>query len=233
MQSLFYQIVLWIFLWFVGWGGWYLIPKNKRDYIKNYLIVSIYFCLISFILIYFFKGIMEQIYSKLSLVPITILIIFFIINFLAFFISNKVLRKPIEFIEKYSKVHYIKMDYRYLLSKSFEIFFQQILIISLIFILYQQGLNLYWITLIFIFLFGFAHIPMLKIGQGIFGKIIFVASIVSSFLFPFLILTFDYGFIYTYILHWLFYTNTGILFWIIKSKPVKEVKEIIEYQIKK
>ncbi len=232
IQSLFYQIIIWIFLWFVGWGGWYLLPKNKRDYINNYIIVSIYFCFISFILIYIFRNILDNLTKNLSFFPIIILLVFFLFNFLIFFLTNKYLRKPIEFIDKYSTVHFLKMDYRYLLSKSFEIFFQQVLIITLVFILYYQNFSLTWITIIFMIMFGFAHIPRLKIGRDIFGLIIFVASIISSFLFPYLVLNLRYGYIYTFILHWLFYTNKGILFWIMKSKPIEEVKEIVEVEIK-
>lgn len=232
MLSIFYLLVIWILFWFIGWGGWYLIPKNRRNYIKNYVIVSIYFCGVSLILIYAFRNNLENLTKNLSIFPLIILIVFFIINFLAFFLSNKYIRKPIELVEKYSTVHFLSMDYRYLLSKSFEIFFQQILVISLIVILHNQGLGIIWITIIFTFLFGFAHTPMLRIRKDIFGIIIFIASICSSFLFPFLILTFNYGFVYTYILHWMFYTNTGILFWLIKSREVREIKKIADEKIK-
>lgn len=231
MSSLFYLLIIWLFMWFFGWAGWYLIPKNKRDYIKNYLIVSFYFLIVSLIMIYIFRDSLDSLVKNLSFFPIIIVLVFSLINFLAFFLTNKYILKPIEFIEKYSKVHFLHMDYRYLLSKSFEIFFQQILIISLVFILNTNGFNIFWITFIFMCLFGFAHIPMLKIGEGLFGLLILIASIFSSFLFPYLILNFEYGYVYTFILHWLFYTNTGILFWIIKSRQLKKVRNIADNKI--
>ena len=233
MLSIIYDLIIWIFLWFFGWFGWYLIPKHKRDYINNYLIVSLYFCAISLILIYIFRNPLDTLTKNLSVFPVIILAGFFVLNFLTFFLSNTFLRKPIEFIDKYSTVHYLKMDYRYLLSKSFEIFFQQILIVSLVLLLHENGLSVTWITIIFVCMFGFGHIPMLKLCEGFFGTIIFTAGIFSAFLFPYLILIFEHGYIYTYILHWFFYTNTGLLFWILKSKPVKEIKVIADEEMKK
>ena len=223
MVSFNVYILIWFLSWFLGWLGLYLIPKNKRDYINNFVTVSLYFSFISFIIIYLFEGALSTLYQRLTVFPIIILIIFFIANFLTFFISNNLLRKPIEFLEKYSNVDFIKMDYRYLVSKSFEIFFQQVLIISLVFLLHNQGLNIILITLIFIVLFGFAHIPILRLRKDFFGYLIFIAAMFSSFFFPILIINFKYGYVYTYILHWLFYTNTGVLTWIIKSRPVKKI----------
>jgi predicted membrane protein len=158
------------------------------------------------------------------------------INFLTYFFSNKFLKRPIRFLEKYSHISYLRLDYRYLISKSFEIFFQQILIVSLVFMLKNNGFDLFWTTIVFAFLFGFGHIPMIRLEKSFFGIFVFIAAIISSFLFPFLILSFQYGFIYTYIAHWLFYTNSGVLYWIANSeyfeKSVSKVsekgKEVIE-----
>jgi hypothetical protein len=78
-------------------------------------------------------------------------------------------------------------------------------------------------------MFGFVHIPVLKLRKDFFGYFIFAAAMASSFFFPYLALNFKYGYVYTYILHWLFYTNTGVLTWIIKSR---QVKKIVEEKIK-
>ena len=79
------------------------------------------------------------------------------------------------------------------------------------------------------FMFGFSHIGILRYHKNIFGTIIFVAAIFSSFLFPYLIITFKYGFIYTFIAHWFFYSNTGVLFWLLNQveKIAKEDKRVI------
>lgn len=228
----YYYFIIWILCWFVGWSFLYHIPKNKRDYIKNYLIVSIYFLIVSFIVINIFKNTLDMMYKNISFFPLIILITFFIINFLTYFFSNKFLKKPIKFLEKYSHLSYLHLDYRYLISKSLEIFFQQVLIISLVFLLKDAGLNLVYTTIIFAFMFGFGHIPMIKLEKGFFGFFVLIASIFASFLFPYLILNFQWGFIYTYIFHWLFYTNSGVLFWIIQSKYYEKSMDQVSEKIK-
>jgi len=241
MAGNYYYFIIWILSWFIGWGGLYHIPEKKRDYVKNFLVVTIYFCIASFIVMYLFRNIIDPLINKISFVPSVILLIFFIINFLVYFFSNRFIKKPIKFLEKYSNVSYLHLDYRYLISKSFEIFFQQILIVSLVFLLKAQGFDLVWITIIFALMFGFGHIPMIKLEKNFFGILIFIAAMFSSFLFPYLILNFQYGFIYTYIAHWLFYTNSGVLSWIANSeyfenfmnKAVKTEKKIILKSVKK
>jgi len=56
-----------------------------------------------------------------------------------------------------------------------------------------------WISILFAIMFGVGHIPALRLHKSFFGILIFTASILSSFLFPYLILTYKYGFVYTYI----------------------------------
>jgi hypothetical protein len=214
----YYYYIIWVLCWFVGWGALYHIPENKRNYTRNFLTISIYFLVVSFIVIYLFKDIIYSLANKISFVPIFILGFFFVINFLTYFFSNKFLKKPVQLLEKYSEISYLDLDYRYLISKSFEIFFQQILIVALVFLLHEQGFDIYWITFIFALLFGFGHLPMIRLQKGFFGLLVFVAAMAASFFFPFLILNFEWGFIYTYILHWLFYTNSGVLFWIVESR---------------
>lgn len=43
-------------------------------------------------------------------------------------------------------------------------------------------------------------------------------GIVSAIIFPTLILKVQYGFVYSYIVHWVFYTLTAVGFWIIYAK---------------
>ncbi len=227
----YFYLLIWIFCWVLSWTGLFLLPK--RNYIKNYILISIYFFLISLILIFIFRKIMEDLSKRLTILSLVLILILFLIIFLTYFFSNKFVKKPLEFLAKYSHVSYLMMDYKYLLSKSFEILYQQILIISLVFILAESGLNLFFITIIFVILFGFGHLPVIKLQKDFFGYFILLAGLCSSFLFPFLILNFKYGFIYTYIAHWLFYSNTGLLFWILESGKIRKSKNKILIKINK
>lgn len=217
--------IVWFLFWFLGWGGFYALPRNRRDYIKNFGIISGYFLIVSLIIMFYFHDILAPIYANLTLLPIVLLGIFFLFIFLQYFFSNKYLRKPVELLEKfYSHIAFLSLDYRFLVSKSFDILYQQLLIIVLVFLLSNLGLNIILISIIFAIMFGFGHIAIIKMYKGFFGKLIFFAAIVSSFLFPYLILNFKYGFVYTYIIHWLFYTNSGLLFWVINQIAPKAIE---------
>ena len=227
METLYQYLLVWILFWLVGWSGAYLIPRKRFDYIKNYLTVSVYFFIISAGILYSYKDITYPMLTSITIFPFAILVLFFLINFLSYYFSNNFLKRPVELLGKYSGVDFLKLDYRYLMSKSFEILYQQVLIIVLVLMLHSFGLNLFYITIIFAIMFGFGHLPAFKFHKDIFGLIIFIAALSSSFLFPYLILNFKYGFIYTYIAHWLFYSNTGILFWLLNQKSADKIKEIV------
>ena len=214
--------IVWILFWVLGWVGFYILPKNKQSYTKNFISVSAYFIVISIFIAYYYKYILINIYNALTIFQIILIAFFLSIIFLTYFVSNKLLIKPVEFIEKYSTAPFLELDYRYIVSKSFEIFYQQLLIIALVYSLDEVGLNLTMITLVFAVMFGLSHIGSLKYHKNIFGIIILFSAILSSFFFPYLILKFKYGFIYTYIAHWLFYSNTGLLFWLMNQPWIKK-----------
>ncbi|OIO40744.1 hypothetical protein COU56_05105 [Candidatus Pacearchaeota archaeon CG10_big_fil_rev_8_21_14_0_10_31_9] len=218
--------ISWLLFWFIGWGGIYALPKMITDYRKNYFFVSAYFLFLSFLMAYYYKDIIYEIYKNISLFSIFLITILFAFNFLSYGLANKYLRKPTDTLLKHADIHFLHLDKRYLISKSFDILYQQILIIVLVFLLKNQGLNLIWISILFALIFGFGHIPAIRLNKSFFGTLIFLASIISSFLFPYLILTFKYGFIYTYMAHWLFYTNTGILFWVMETIRLKTPSKV-------
>ncbi len=213
-----HYFIAWFLFWTLGWLGiYYFLPKERTNYERNYIFVSIYFLVISIIMILYFKDIIFEVYKYLNFFSVILIVLLLIFNFLSYRFANKYLIKPAEKLLKYADNYYLHLDKRYIISKSFDILFQQILIIALVFLLRNNGLNLLWISILFAIMFGIGHIPALKVDRSLFGLVIFVASLLSSFLFPYLIITFKYGFVYTYMAHWLFYTNTGVLFWIIEN----------------
>jgi len=214
--------ISWVLFWTLGWLGIHFLPKERTNYEKNYIFVSVYFLIISVIMIFYYKDIIYEIYKYLNFFSFFLIVGFFVFNLLSYRFANKYLIRPAEKLLKYADIYYLHFDKRYIISKSFDILFQQILIIVLVFLLRNNGLNLLWISILFAIMFGVGHIPALRLHKSFFGILIFTASILSSFLFPYLILTYKYGFVYTYIAHWLFYTNTGILFWIIENIKIRQ-----------
>jgi len=213
LVELFLRLIEWFFLWFLIWGGAYGLEKIGIDYFKRYYFVSAYFLAVSIGLMFiFYNDLFPLVNFSLAIIPFILIPVTFIINVLAYAVIRR-LPRPIKFLDKYSKVAFIKHDYRFLASKSFEILYQQILIALLAIWLYDLGLPLYQIVILFAIIFGLGHVYLL-IDQGkFFGLFFTIASILSSVVFPVLILKVEYGFVYSYVIHWLFYIISGIYFW--------------------
>jgi hypothetical protein len=205
------------FFWFLGWAGLILFLNKRNDYIKNYKLVSLYFIIISFLALYYFRDIIYPIYKQINIFILIFLFVLILPNLNFYDFIKKRFKKPLQFFEKYSKLPFLHLDKRYLVSKSLEILYQQILIVILVFILKDLSINIFMITFVFAVLFGFGHLAALVLYKSFFGKLVFIASIFASLIFPYLILNFRYGFVGTYLLHLYFYTSSGILFWAIDN----------------
>jgi hypothetical protein len=104
------------------------------------------------------------------------------------------------------------MDIRYLFAKSFEIVFQQLLIIALVSILKHADIETLFIYITFSLLFGSLHLPLMKIRGKRFGMYFSIAAFTSGFFFPYFIIHFSNGYVYSYMLHWGFYLVTGFIY---------------------
>jgi len=97
----------------------------------------------------------------------------------------------------------------YFLPKSFEILFQQILILALVLSLARQGLTLMHISLTCAGLFGGMHL-LLVFDADLSNSVVRFAVMATLFglIFPVLILRVRNGLAYSYAMHWLYYALT-------------------------
>ena len=80
------------------------------------------------------------------------------------------------------------------------------------------GLSILQTTIWFGVLFALIHIAPITREWGKWPAWAFSgAVIIFSAIFPVVILTVHYGFVYTFIIHWLFYTGTAICFWLLRA----------------
>jgi hypothetical protein len=108
------------------------------------------------------------------------------------------------------------LDYRYLFSKSFELLFQQIMIVVLILSIHRMTTTMIHVIVIYGVIFSLAHLPIypfIGTNEKAFRVFYLVASITSAILFPLLILKVDYGFVYSYAIHLSFYTLAALILW--------------------
>ena len=208
------KLALWILLWAIGFGIFFFyLNKRRITYTENYITTSVYFLFLALAATLLFKEELKLLFAPFEVMPFALLIVTFILNGLAYYAANKFLTKPTLATRRNSTQYFFRRDFRYLVSKSFEILFQQVLIAVLILMLKEQGFSLDQIILIFSLLFCIVHLPLLKTAGVGFGVFYIFSSIVSAFIFPYLVLEVNHGFIYSYTVHWVFYILAGLSFW--------------------
>jgi len=117
------------------------------------------------------------------------------------------------------------MDYRYLVSKSFEVLFQQLVIVALTLLLAATGLSMMGIVLTFLLLFGVLHLPMLLIVGTRLGLAYALAAATFAVVFPVLILRVHDGFVYSYAAHWFAYMLAGAGVWLSSGRALEGRQE--------
>ena len=140
-------------LWFliiqsIGWGGFFFLRSHGINYIDNYLITTIYFINLNLLYIYLFKDILKEKWSKPSKLQIALFLIFFIILSFVYYICGNSSNLP-NLLKEFPEIYLINFDFRYILTKSFEILFQQITIIFLILLMHKNKVSLKNITIFF------------------------------------------------------------------------------------
>lgn len=214
-MEIYFKILVWVLCWVVIKGVFYIFSNRGYLYIQQYKLITIYFILSSTSVYWLFQKDILFLVSQITSKDISLLSIFLTC------IAGVYLISPIVFTHKQLAANALaltKMDLRYLFAKSFEIVFQQLLIIALVSILMQFGITNLLIYITFSLLFGILHLPLMRIRGKRFGIYFSLAAFISGFLFPYLILHFLSGYIYSYMLHWGFYIITGILYNVLKKK---------------
>lgn len=217
------DISVWILLWLVGFGLFNFLRKRGMTYTAKPTLVVLYFLASTgMVILYFYEKVFSA-SSFFSLTAMSVLLVMYAAAFLTYYFSHKYLQKPTQLIEKYNDQYFIKMDYRYLISKSFDILFQQTLIFILVILLSEQGIDLSKIVLVFVLVFGIIHVVNIPVAGKLFGIYYFIASVIGAFLFPILILKVEGGLVYSYILHFFFYTISAVFFWVYAPKSEKTI----------
>lgn len=219
MQETTIDIVIWLILWALVWIiEWeFLFNRLKIDYVKRYVLTAVYFLFATFITWTLFPSV-SGLFRELSFYDLVILIFFFIINIVIYHITPMLLTKPLLFLKKFPFHQWLSLDYRFMFSKSFEILFQQFAIGALVVKLGEVGLTPGGIVLFFAIFFALVHAPLIWLDNLEWGLYFTFSALLSAVAFPVLILTFSNGIVWSYIVHWLFYTVSSIVFWVVLDK---------------
>ncbi|MEX0690132.1 MAG: hypothetical protein WD471_01305 [Candidatus Paceibacterota bacterium] len=205
------------FLLVIFLGAWeFWIPKEKegKNHIDNYLLTSGYFLFFAFILILIHIDRLKTVFVEFTLTPFIVLAFSFLLFILIYKSFNSRFKRPERIITKYPEESFLYMDYRFLVSKSADIIFQQIAIVTMVIMFQEAGMSLPLMIISFGLIFGLIHIPLVRTKGGVFGAYFVLAAALSAIFFPVLITQIDYGFVYSYVVHWLFYILSAVIFWL-------------------
>lgn len=211
------EIVL-LVLFFIGAREFWF--KMDINMINNHIYSSVYFLFWSTVLFLVFEPWLAGLVSDFNVVPIIVLALLFLISWFTYYLLKHKLKPPKKLIKRYPKERFLTLSYRYLFSKSFDILFQQMAVVIAIIMLSKAGISFTTLTIGFALVFGFLHARIVQ-KEGNIGWIYVIASTFAGLIFPFIILNIDYGFVYTYILHWMYYLLLGVYFWIKSQRQIE------------
>lgn len=211
------NIILWGFLWISSWGIFlYLHKRFENIYIRYFVLTSLYFLSVTAITILVFGEYVLSVFSGFTPVPFIVLGGAILLHIVLYFYFPKKITAPEGYFKKYPARQYLQINWRRLISKSADILSQQLFILLLVIFLQKAGLTFYQVIISFAVIFGLVHMPLILLERGAWPAWYFTAfSILSAIIFPALILKIQYGFVYSYLVHWLFYTFIAVGFWII------------------
>jgi hypothetical protein len=206
------NIVIFIF---ISLGGLFLInyilQKIKGNYVKNWRMVSVYFLVLNFLIIYIFPWQLDYIYKAFDYFGVFLLGGTIFISFWTYYYAKRLFVGYDD--EKHQGVYFLILSYHYLAPKILEIVFQQLSILVLVHFLSSFNLSFSFVVLASVLLFGSAHFPLyFKMDKKIANLLLFF-SVTAGVIFPIFLLIFDRGLVYNICLHLLFYSLLSLSFW--------------------
>ncbi|MDH3217641.1 MAG: hypothetical protein OEN01_15435 [Candidatus Krumholzibacteria bacterium] len=212
----FIDVFGWLLIWVAAWGFYGFMLRRQINYVNRFPITSVYFLALSILIIISFRGTFAQIATDLELTPLIALALVYVTTIALYHLSHAHLKKPARLISMNPQEFFLTLDYRYLTSKSFELLFQQVMIVLLILTIHRTIPTMINVMALYGVIFATAHIPIYPLigtKERIFKLVYSAAAIASAIVFPVLILTVSYGFVYTYIIHLSFYTLFALFLW--------------------
>ncbi len=210
-------VVSWLVIWIVAWRVFYgPMAKRNVDYIDRFVVTCAYFFLWSILIVFLFRKTFASVAGSVAPVHVVVVASVVLAQVWFYHIAIRHLRRPHRLIRTNPREMFLRMDYRYLVSKSAEVMFQQVMIVLLVLTAWRQTGQLAATMIVFAVVFALAHLPLLALfGEraGFFARLYMLAALASAVVFPVVILKVNLGFVFTYVVHTMFFTLLGLWFW--------------------
>ncbi len=210
----YYHILILLFIWAIGWIGYFYSGKGKLKIARDADLSIVYFLFLAFISYLSVKSILPAfIINELPNYFFTVLVIFIAVNHIYFLIRKK-FKEPLVHIENHPTDEWLRANRQSIFITSSHILFQQIIITGLVFSIYNTFPDLNHVMKYFAIMFSIMHLPLIFFKGFEFAVMYTLPAFFASIIFSYLLLNFiPYGFILNYIIHWSFYALITYLFW--------------------
>jgi len=206
---------LWILTWLILWFLIFFLRVKGFDYTSHPIIISAAFLIASLIILLLFFCHYAIFKTKFNWVPFAILFGSICFAFGGFYLISNIFAAPQTNLDISKFDSFFDVSYAYLFVKLFDILFQQMLIVLLAAFLIENKASVSKSILFFVVLFLVVHLPILFTWNSLVGLYYLSAAVAAGIIFPLLIEKLKYGFIYSFIVHYLFYVLSGFCVWII------------------
>ena len=208
------------FIWFSVWAVYilYLQPQGI-DYLNNYILSAIFFLLVIVALTSIFKKELDGYVENFSPKDLFIMVLFSLVVSAIYYVINNITGgTPLGEI-KNNLPAVLQLDDRFLVTKAFEIMFQQTFFMISIYYLFNNNVSKNIDMLLFGLYAMLIHIPILFVDSSM-GKILFGVSFFAGLIFSYCITKSKKGFMYSYMIHFGFYVLLAAVFWLGGAKYI-------------
>ncbi|MEZ4650849.1 MAG: alpha/beta hydrolase-fold protein [Candidatus Eisenbacteria bacterium] len=206
-------VLTWVAVWVGIGGGFVLLVRKGLDYVHGWHTTSVYFSLGVAVAALLFRGPLQPVLAALRPADVVWILVGLGIQLGVVWFARRNGRPPEKRITDAPHVYWLRGDPRYAFSKTFEILFQQTMLVALVHALAAAGFGRAMIVLLAVPVFGLVHVPITRLVGRYFGTYYFAFSLVAAVLMPLLILSGPHGFVLSYLLHVGFYAGSQLLFW--------------------
>lgn len=204
-------------LWFGSLSGMYLfgVFGVEYHYTRNPVLVSAFLTVWVALLLAFFPRTVRRVHVSEILDSLALLVAFFGVLALFYGLLLPSLTPPIELVQRFPEASLFNAGATYIIPKALELILQQGIVVALILLLASYFRSFKDVVMMYAFLFTVAHIALVVFWpENAIYLIYTLAAFCSALFFPYLVLEVKNGFVYSYIIHWLFYMGLTLWFWL-------------------
>lgn len=215
MMNILKNLLVLTLFWVLVWGVFaFVLRSSNIDYVNNFIFTSVYFGLGIVILYRLFRVKIKKHVTHFSFNDIAIISLVYVAA-AAIFLLLKNAADPVLMDEAKTVMDPIFwLDDRMLISKTFEIMFQQAFFIVSIEFIFKNRLSRY----LDIFLFGLysltIHLPVFIFLSFNYALFLALAAFFSGIIFAYLITQYERGFLWSYLAHFIFYVIIPSAYWL-------------------